>query len=109
VKNVTHQRSLGTTESMRICIYGAGAGGGHFATRLYQSGHDVSLVARGPHLEAIQKHGLKLISGDEEIISQPLATSDPSELGVQELVIVTVKAAALEGVANGLKLLVGPE
>jgi len=99
----------GSAGNMRVCIYGAGAGGGHFAARLGRSGHDVSVVARGPHLDAIQKYGLKLISGDEEIVSRPLATGDPSELGIQDLVIVTVKATALQGVANGLKSLVGPE
>ena len=48
---------------MRICIFGAGAVGSHFAVRLALSGHDVSCVMRGPHLEAVQARGLKLRVG----------------------------------------------
>lgn len=95
-------------QGMRLCIYGAGAGGGHFAARLAHTGHDVSVIARGAHLEAIRKNGLRLISGDDEIISHPLATDDPHKLGPQDLVIVMVKATALPGVAEGLRPLVGP-
>lgn len=94
---------------MRVCIYGAGAGGGHFGARLAQAGHEVSLIARGPHLAAIKSGGLTLISGDEEIVTFPAATDDSSEPGHQDLVIVTVKATALASVAEGLKPLVGPE
>jgi 2-dehydropantoate 2-reductase len=94
---------------MRICIYGAGAGGGHFGARLAHAGHDVSVIARGAHLAAIKANGLKLISGGEEIVVQPVATDDPAELQHQDLVIVTVKATALASIGAGLKPLVGPE
>ena len=94
---------------MRICIYGAGAGGGHFAVRLALAGHDVSVIARGKNLEVIQAKGLRLVSGDEEISARPIATEDPAELGPQDLVVVTVKATGLAAVAEGLKPLAGPE
>ena len=45
---------------MRICIFGAGAVGSHFAVRLALSGHDVSCVMRGSHLEAVKANGLTL-------------------------------------------------
>ena len=48
---------------MKICIYGAGAGGGHLAVRLAAAGHDVSVIARGAHLAAIQKQDCVCISG----------------------------------------------
>jgi len=94
---------------MRICIYGAGAGGGHFAVRLQQAGHDVSVVARGDNLAAIRADGLKLVAAGEESTAHPLASDDPADLGIQDLVIVTVKATALASVASGLTPLVGPE
>ena len=50
---------------MKICIYGAGAVGGHFAARLAQAGEDVCIIARGPHLDAVQQNGLKLLLADE--------------------------------------------
>jgi len=93
---------------MRICIYGAGAGGGHFAVRLHQAGHDVSVVARGANLAAIRANGLKLVSGQEELTARLTASDNPLDLGMQDLVIVTVKATALTSVAAGLGPLVGP-
>src|SRR5690606_4136841 len=94
---------------MRICIYGAGAGGGHFAVRLAMAGHEVSVIARGKNLEAIQAKGLRLVSGDEEIVAHPVASENPIDLGPQDLVVVTVKATGLGAVAAGLKPLAGPE
>ena len=52
---------------MRICIFGAGAVGGHVAAKLAAGGHDVSVVARGAHLEAMRDKGITLIHGDETI------------------------------------------
>ncbi len=75
---------------MKICIYGAGAVGGHFAARLAQAGEDLSVIARGPHLKAIKQNGLKLLVGDEIIHARLKATHDPTEVGVQDVVIVTV-------------------
>ena len=50
---------------MKVCVVGAGAIGGYMAVRIAQAGHDVSVIARGPHLAAIRAHGLKLIEADQ--------------------------------------------
>jgi len=94
---------------VRICIYGAGAGGGHFAVRLALAGNDVSVVARGDHLAAIKDHGLTLVSGDQRLTARVQASDQPGELGQQDLVVVAVKATGLASVADGLAPLVGPQ
>jgi 2-dehydropantoate 2-reductase len=81
---------------MRICIFGAGAVGGHLAARLAASGHDVSVVARGAHLEAMARQGVKLLHGDE-LIEGRVRTEG---LGPQEAILVTLKANALAGFAQ---------
>lgn len=80
---------------MRICIFGAGAVGGNLAVRLAQSGRDVSLVARGATLAAINSGGLQLMAGDEVIEARLRASSDPVMLGQQDVVIVATKAHQL--------------
>ena len=60
---------------MRICIFGAGAVGGHLAARLAAGGDEVSVVARGAHLAAMKAHGVKLLHGDE-VIAGPVRTAD---------------------------------
>ena len=90
-------------------MYGAGAGGGHFAVKLARAGHEVSIVARGPQLDAIRQNGLQLRSGAEILEARVRASEYPSELGVQDLVIVSVKATALGDVAEKLAPLVREE
>ena len=85
---------------MNICIYGAGAIGGYLGVQLALAGEDVTLIARGPHLEAMQKSGLKLLIGGEERIAQPRCTNDPFEVGPQDYVIVTLKAPAAAAIAG---------
>ncbi|WP_439597160.1 ketopantoate reductase family protein [Falsiroseomonas sp.] len=92
---------------MRICVYGAGAIGGHIAGRLARGGAEVSLVARGAHLAAIQANGLTVQAHDGTHHSRPKASADPRELGPQDAVIVTVKAPALPDVAAGIAPLLG--
>jgi 2-dehydropantoate 2-reductase len=87
---------------MRICIFGAGAVGGHFAVRLALAGHDVSCVMRGPQLEAVKANGLTLRVGDAEFSARVKASDDPSVLGPQDIVISTLKATAVDSLANGL-------
>ena len=77
---------------MKICIYGAGAIGGYLGVLLSQGGADVSLIARGAHLEAIRRNGLKLLLGDDQKVARLRATSDPAELGPQDYVIIALKA-----------------
>src|SRR5688572_16331138 len=90
---------------MRICVFGAGAVGGHVAARLAAIGHDVSVVARGAHLEAMRARGVKLIHGDE-IISARVRTD---AMGVQDAVFVTLKANMLETFADAAAPLLGPD
>jgi 2-dehydropantoate 2-reductase len=94
---------------MKLCIFGAGAIGGHIGARLAQTDAEVSLVARGAHLEAIERNGLRLRSGGEEIVAKVPASDDPATLGVQDYVIVTLKAHQLAGAAAAMQPLMGPE
>lgn len=92
---------------MRICIYGAGASGGHFAVKLADANHEVSVIARGPHLAAIRSSGLTLKLKDRVMQAKVTATSDPAALGKQDAVIVTVKATGLAAVADHIAPLIG--
>src|ERR1700704_4018663 len=90
---------------MRICIYGAGAVGGHLAAKLAAAGHDVSVVAGGANLAAMREKGITLLHGAERIAGSVRAAEDPAALGTQDLVIVTLKANALASVAGGIAAL----
>jgi len=87
---------------MRICIFGAGAVGSHFAVRLAGAGHEVACVMRGPHLDAAKANGLTLRVGDNEFTAKVKASDDPAELGAQDLVISTLKATGVSSLAAGL-------
>ena len=82
---------------MRICVFGAGAIGGNYATRLAAAGNEVSVVARGPHLDAIRANGLTLLTGDKKIVAKVAASDKPADLGPQDVVISTLKASSLVG------------
>src|ERR1700682_6501645 len=88
---------------MRICVFGAGAVGSHLAVRLALSGHDVSCVMRGPHLEAVKSKGLTLRGGDAQVSAAVTASDDPAALGPQDIVISTLKATGLDSLATGLQ------
>ncbi|MGQ9372129.1 2-dehydropantoate 2-reductase [Azospirillum sp. ST 5-10] len=94
---------------MKICIYGSGAIGGYLGVRLHQAGADVSLVARGAHLEAMRANGVKLLVGDEEQVVHPRCTDDPAELGPQDYVIVGLKAHSVPGVVDAMQPLLGED
>ena len=85
---------------MKICVFGAGAVGGHLAAKLAASGHDVSAVARGAHLLALQENGVKLLHGGQTIVGRVRASARVAELGVQEAVLVTLKAHTLGAFAE---------
>jgi 2-dehydropantoate 2-reductase len=94
---------------MRICIYGAGAIGGWLGAHLASQGQHVSVIARGQTLEALQAHGLRLQQASG-LLQVPVQVAEhAAELGVQDLVIVAVKAPAMEAVARGIAPLLGPE
>jgi 2-dehydropantoate 2-reductase len=94
---------------VKICIYGAGAVGGLMAAWLVRSGHDVSVVARGRHLDAIRAEGLRVRSGAEVRAYKLRAESDPAKLGPQDTVLVVVKAQSLTEVAARIGPLLGPD
>ena len=87
---------------MRICIFGAGAVGSHFAVRLARAGHEVSCVMRGPHLYAVRSSGLTLKVGDSSVTATVKASADPADLGPQDVVISTLKATGIAALATGL-------
>jgi 2-dehydropantoate 2-reductase len=94
---------------MKICIFGAGAIGGYMAVKLVQAGVDVSIVARGPHLAAIQSRGLTLIEdGADPVTVQVRASANAADLGVQDYVIVTLKAHSVPPVVGAMQPLIGP-
>ena len=94
---------------MKACIYGAGAIGGWIGVRLARAGAQVSVIARGATLDALQLHGLRLEANGETETAAVQSSSDPAELGVQDLVVVAVKAPAMADVARAIGPLLGPE
>jgi len=93
---------------MKVCIFGAGAIGGYMGVKLAKAGADVSLVARGPHLAAMQEKGLTLIEEGETTTVPVTASDDPAALGVQDYVIVTLKAHSVPAVVSKMAPLIGP-
>ncbi len=98
----------------KIAIYGAGAIGGWLAARLAEKGADISVVARGATLDALRQQGLRLWEKgadgvERESVHAVRASAEPAELGVQDLVIVAVKAPGMADVARRLGPLLGPE
>jgi 2-dehydropantoate 2-reductase len=93
---------------MRIVVFGAGGVGGYFGGRLAQAGMDVTFIARGKHLEAIQKHGLRVdsINGDF-VIHQVIATDDPATVGEADVVLCCVKSWQVKEVAMAIRPLMG--
>ena len=92
---------------MKICVFGAGAIGGYMGVKLAQAGADVSLVARGPHLAAMQQNGLRLIEEGQEHKVSVSASDTPSDLGEQDYIIVTLKAHSVPPVVEKMRPLIG--
>ena len=76
---------------MRIAVMGAGSIGGYFGGMLSQGGNEVTLIARGAHLDAIRSNGLQIITDDDEFIVECRATDYPGQVGPVDLVLLTVK------------------
>lgn len=94
---------------MRIAVFGAGAIGGYLGALLTRAGGDVTLIARGAHLAAMRRHGVTVRSGGAEINERPLCTDDPEEAGVQDFVIVALKAQSGPGAVAQIKPLLGDD
>ncbi|MEY2953904.1 MAG: hypothetical protein RLZZ401_1991 [Pseudomonadota bacterium] len=93
----------------KACIYGAGAIGGWIGAGLAAAGCTVGVVARGQTLAAIEHHGLRLRRGEVVTAFPVAASANPADLGVQDLVVIAVKAPSLADVALHIAPLVGPQ
>ena len=94
---------------MRVAIYGTGGAGGYFGAQLARSGEDVTFLARGEHLKAIQAHGLCVETPAGEIVIQPAkATDDPRQVAPVDVVLLGVKAWQVEEAARNMQPMVGP-
>ena len=80
---------------MKVCVVGAGAIGGYMAVHIANAGHEVSVIARGPHLSAIKDKGLKLIEAEKEFIADKfVATNTIKDIGSVDLVLTSSKSAS---------------
>src|SRR5271170_6996004 len=94
---------------MKVGIFGAGAIGGLLGARLAASGADVTFVARGAHLAAMQADGVTVRSGGERLTVRPRCVADAAAAGVQDFVVVTLKAHALPAAAPAIARMMGPD
>ncbi len=105
-----HLSAGGPLPCLRIAVYGAGGVGGYYGGVLARAGHDVSLIARGAHLEAIRTSGLRVRSpGGDFVVRSAAATDDPGEVGPVDAVIVAVKSMQLAAVREGIAPLLDAE
>jgi 2-dehydropantoate 2-reductase len=94
---------------MKIAVMGTGGVGGYFGGLLARGGHDVTFVARGPHLEAIQRNGLRVESSNDGTFNAPgTAVNDTSRVGIQDLVLFTVKMYHNASAVASVRPMVGP-
>lgn len=94
---------------MKFCVFGAGAVGGFVGGMVARTDTEVSLVARGEHLLALQENGLRIVTPDEEFTVTPPATDTPAELGIQDVIFLSAKAHALTEAADAMRPLIGPD
>jgi 2-dehydropantoate 2-reductase len=94
---------------MRIAVVGAGGVGGGFGAALAKAGADVTFIARGAHLAAMQRDGLKIQGGRGETHLVPTrATDNPAEIGTVDIVLFCVKLWDVESAGQHIKPLIGP-
>jgi 2-dehydropantoate 2-reductase len=94
---------------MRFAIVGAGAIGAFVGAMLARSGEDVTLIARGAHLKAMQDRGVRVRGSLGEFQAKPAASDDPSTVGPVDVVLLTLKAHSLTAMAPRLSPLIGAE
>jgi 2-dehydropantoate 2-reductase len=92
---------------MRVCVYGAGVIGGILASAIARAGHQVALIARGAHLEAIKGNGLTVVTPEGRATTRLAASNDPGDFGPQDFVIVATKTPAFPEVASRIAPLLG--
>jgi len=94
---------------MKVCLYGAGAIGGMLAVLLARAGIQVSVVARGAHLAAMQSGGIRLLIDGEERVARVACTDEPGRLGHQDFVLITMKAHSVPAAVDSIATLLGPQ
>jgi 2-dehydropantoate 2-reductase len=95
---------------MRILVYGAGGAGGFFGAQLARAGEEVIFLARGAHLQAIRRDGLRIDMPEGEIVIQPAqATDNPADAGKVDVVILGVKAWQVREAAEAMRPVIGPD
>jgi 2-dehydropantoate 2-reductase len=94
---------------VKICIVGAGAIGGMTAAWFARAGHDVCLVARGTHLDALRRNGLTLVSGGKREVFALHASGEPADFGIQDAVFICLKTYSIAAMLPRLGTLVGPD
>ena len=92
---------------MRVAVFGSGGVGGYFGGRLAQAGNDVTFIARGEHLAAMQNRGLRVssIAGDF-FLDKVQVTDDPKKIGKVDYIICGVKAWQVAAAAKGMKSMI---
>jgi len=94
--------------TLRVAVVGAGAVGGYYGALLSRAGHEVSMVARGPHLKALHERGMMVWSPLGDFVTRPAAVADPAAIGIVDLVLFAVKTYANRSALPLLAPLVGP-
>ena len=94
---------------MKVCTYGAGAIGGWIGSGLARAGCTVSMVARGATLDALRAHGIRVDQDNATTSQTVIASADPADLGIQDLVVLAVKAPSLPQVVAQIGPLIGPD
>ena len=96
---------------MKIAIIGAGAIGGLVGARLALAGEDVTFLVRGANLTALRDHGVTLVENDgtRHVARNVHATNDYRAAGVQDVVVLAMKAHQVAKVLDDLRVLIGPE
>ena len=95
---------------MKVVVMGAGGVGGYFGARLAAAGHDVGFVARGRHLQALARNGLRVLSQHGDIVLPDASVSaDPGAFGIADFILFTVKSYDCEGAAAAIAPAIGPQ
>lgn len=94
---------------MKVAIFGAGAIGGFLGVKLAASGVDVTFIARGPHLAAMQANGVTLRSAGDSLTVRPRCVGSAQEAGIQDYVVVTLKAHGLPAAAASIATMMSPD
>ena len=95
---------------MKIATLATGGIGGYLAVRLAQAGHEVATIARGAHLDAIRRDGLKLVSGAGDVTVRPwIATDDTAEVGPVDAVFLGVKGWSLDAAMEACTAVEAPQ